>query len=69
VHHLHRKPFAIYHWDTLEDQTVLLADFHERSAAVRFVHSEFAGRIGHEGLDQLEIVGPRGELVQKFRVD
>ena len=64
----HKKAFGIYHWDTFDNETILIAERASLKAAQEFVQRRYAGRIGSDGADQVDIVDRLGNIVEKVSV-
>lgn len=60
--------FKVYHWDTFDDETILLTKKFELAEAVRFVERRYAGRISPSGADRVEIVDTAGNVVKRYSV-
>lgn len=65
---LHKKAFGVYHWDTFDNETILIAERATLKAAQKFVQKRYAGRIGSDGADQVDIVDRDGNIVHKVSV-
>lgn len=65
---LHKKAFGIYHWDTFDNETLLIGEAQTLEAAKAFVQTRYAGRIGPDGADQVDIVDRSGNVVEKVSV-
>lgn len=64
----HKKDFGIYHWDTFDNETILVDEDSTLEGAVDKVMEKYAGRISPNGADQVDIVDKDGNIVSKFRV-
>lgn len=65
---LHKKAYGIYHWDTFDNETLLIGEARTLKAAQDFVQKRYAGRIGSDGADQVDIVDRKGNIVWKASV-
>lgn len=73
----HKKQFGLYHWDTFDNETILItkdwrtlemAEFDTILEADAFVQEQYAGCISDQGADQVDIVDLQGNVVQSYRV-
>ncbi len=64
----HTKEFGVYHWDTFDNETLLIEEFFNLEAAKEFVEEHYDGRISHQGADKVDIVNSRGKLVKQYSV-
>jgi len=65
---LHKRAFGIYHWDTFDNETILIAERTELEKAIEFVQKRYAGRISPDGADRVDIVDRDGNIVWKASV-
>lgn len=65
---LHKRTFGIYHWDTFDNETILIAERSTLEKAIEFVQKRYAGRIDSDGADQVDIVDRGGNIVWKASV-
>jgi len=59
--------YSIHHWDTFDNETSKVTERRTLEEARNFVYARYAGRIGSNGADQVDIVKD-GEVVQSFKV-
>ena len=65
----HKKPFGIYHWDTFDNETLLVGEADTLEEAKKKVKDKYGDRIQPlRGADQVDIVDQAGNIVEKFRV-
>ena len=64
----HKKSFGIYHWDTFDNETLLIAEADTLLEAEEAIKARYAGRLGPHGADQVDIVDKKGNIVRKFSV-
>jgi len=64
----HTKPFGIYHWDTFDNETILIGEVNSLPEANEFVEKRYENRIESSGADQVDIVDYKGNVVKKFSV-
>lgn len=64
----HTKEFGIYHWDTFDNETILIDEAMTLDEATNIVQAIYKGRIRGDGADIVEIVGKYGNIVAKFNV-
>ena len=62
------KAFKIYHWDTFDNETILIDQCDTKKEAEKKVFEKYAGRIGLAGADKVEIVDRQGNIVKSFPV-
>jgi len=69
----HTKVFGIYHWDTFDNETLLIDEADSLEEAENKVQKRYGSgaigpRIRDEGADQVDIVNRQGEIVRVFKV-
>lgn len=64
----HKKAFGVYHWDTFDNETILVAESNTLDGAVKIVKDRYGDRIRSTGADQVDIVDRKGNVVRKFSV-
>jgi hypothetical protein len=64
----HKKPFGVYHWDTFDNNTILIAERCTHDAAIKFIKSTYKKRINLNGADRVDIVDKAGNVVQSYKV-
>lgn len=64
----HKKKFGIYHWDTFDNETILVAEANSLEKAMEIVQKHYGNRIGDNRADQVDIVDKAGNVIQKFSV-
>jgi len=64
----HTKEFGIYHWDTFDNETLLVAEADTRDQAIEKVKERYKGRLRENGADRVDIVDREGNVVEKFSV-
>ena len=65
----HTKEFGIYHWDTFDNETILIDEADSKEEAVEKVKKKYEGRIDEKGgADRVDIVDSSGNIVEKFYV-
>lgn len=62
------KGFGVYHWDTFDNETIMLEEFDELSDAEEYVIEKYKGRISTQGADQVDIVDLKGEIIGRYKV-
>lgn len=60
--------YKVYHWDTFDNETILIDEFDILSDAVDFVNKRYAGRITNSGADRVDIVDQNGDVKDIFHV-
>lgn len=63
---LHKKEFGIYHWDTFDNETILIDEKDTLDEAKEFVQNKYGKRISKQGADKVEIVNLRGTVVEGY---
>lgn len=66
--HQQNKEFGVYHWDTFDNETLLLEQFDTKEQAETWVEKRYGGRIRNSGADQVDIVNSHGIIVRKYSV-
>lgn len=64
----HKKEFGVYHWDTFDNETMLVDDADTLEEAQSIVNEKYKGRIKGHGADRVDIVDKQGNIVAKFNV-
>ena len=64
----HKKEFGVYHWDTFDNEPLLLEEFDTLPAAEDYVAKKYKGRISPQGADQVDIVDLKGDIKTRYRV-
>lgn len=66
----HKKEFGVYHWDTFDNETLLLFETDSRDEADNFIIERYKkqGRISASGADKVEIVNRQGKILEAFNV-
>lgn len=65
---LHKKAFGIYHWDTFDNETLLVGEADSLLEAIGFVLGRYHNRISKKGADRVDIVDSKGNVVEKYNV-
>ncbi len=64
----HKKEFGIYHWDTFDNETMLIDEADTMPEAQTKVNDKYGNRISSDGADRVEIVDSKGSVVAKFQI-
>ncbi len=64
----HTSDFGVYHWDTFDNESVLLDEFPTLVDSIRFVQQRYEGRLNSNGADRVDIVDKNGKIVKQFSV-
>ncbi len=48
--------FQIHHWDTFDNETVLLEEFETLGPAIKWAEERYGDRISEQGADKVDIV-------------
>ncbi len=64
-----KQPFGIYHWDTFDNNTILVGEAKTLERAEEFVKEHYGNRIRSTGADRVDIVQfPGAKVVRKYSV-
>lgn len=64
----HTKQYGVYHWDTFDNETLLVGEADTLEEAEKLVTDRYRDRIRPSGADQVDIVDARGNIVRKYSV-
>ena len=64
----HKKAFGIYHWDTFDNEVILIAQADTLEQADEKVSARYGKRINASGADLVEVVDGQGNVVLRFSV-
>ena len=64
----HKKKFGIYHWDTFDNETILVGEADTLIEAEGFVQKKYGDRIRPTGADQVDIVDSKGNIIKKYPI-
>lgn len=64
----HKKEFGIYHWDTFDNETILVDEADTLEEAKQKVINKYDKRIKKSGADQVDIVDSKGNIVEKYPI-
>lgn len=64
----HKKKFGIYHWDTFDNETLLIDEANTLEKAEKKVEEKYKGRISAQGADKVEIVDKKGTVLKSYGV-
>lgn len=64
----HKKNYGVYHWDTFDNETILIDEADTLPQARKIVKEKYKGRIGAHGADKVDIVDKNGNIVEQFCV-
>lgn len=64
----HKKEFGIYHWDTFDNETFLVDEANTLDEAKKKVADKYKGRIKKTGMDKVDIVDLKGNIVESYFV-
>jgi len=59
----HKKKFGVYHWDTFDNETILVHEADTLEKAKKWAEKYYAGRMGSNGADRVDIVNLKGEVI------
>lgn len=64
----HEKEFGIYHWDTFDNETLLVDEADTLKEAEEKVRDKYKDRIKLSGADKVDIVNKNGDVMKSFSV-
>ena len=64
----HKKAFGIYHWDTFDNETFLVAEADTIEEARDKIQAKYGARISSSGADKDNIDDGRGNVEESFSV-
>lgn len=64
----HKKEFGIYHWDTFDNETLLVGEADTIEKAVKKVKKRYGDRIRNDGADRVDIVDSKGNVKERFNI-
>lgn len=64
----HKKAIGVYHWDTFDNETILLKDCNTLEEAHQFIKEHYGDRIRLTGADRVDIVNRNGTVLERFNV-
>jgi hypothetical protein len=64
----HTKEFGIYHWDTFDNETILIDEADTKDQAIEKVQERYKDRLKPNGADRVDIVDKEGNVVEKYQV-
>ncbi len=64
----HHKAFGIYHWDTFDNETILIKEADLLEEAEEYVKQHYGNRLSANGADRVEIVDKKGKVVSSQSV-
>lgn len=64
----HQKAFGVYHWDTFDNETLLIGQENTLKEAQEFVTKHYGSRLRASGADRVDIVDKKGKVVSRYSV-
>lgn len=64
----HKKKFGVYHWDTFDNETILMHQCNTQEAAEKYVQKHYGERISPNGADRVDIVDKKGAVLRTYTV-
>lgn len=64
----HTKKYGVYHWDTFDNETLLLFESDSMDEIDTYVESHYKGRFAAYGADYVEVVDRSGTIVKRRSV-
>jgi len=62
------KAYGIYYWNTLDNETLFLKEFHDMIVAMKYIEERYQGQLRDNGADKIDIVTKAGNVVKQYRV-
>ena len=63
----HTKEYGVYHWDTFDNETILLNEFDTIEEAEEYIKKKYEGRLNPvQGADKVEIVDQKGKIRRSY---
>jgi hypothetical protein len=62
------KKFAVYHWDTFDNETFLKHEADTLEECEDWVIKHYGERLRESGADRVDIVDDKGDIVKQFNV-
>ena len=63
-----QRPYAVCHWDTFDNETLLVAEADTLPDAEAIVAERYKGRLRSDGADRVDIVDSEGRVVRAYSV-
>jgi hypothetical protein len=64
----HKKAFGVYHWDTFDNETLLVDEADTLEEADAIINERYKGRIAGNGADKVDVVDRDGRIVKQVSV-
>lgn len=64
----HKKEFGVYHWDTFDNEIILIFEDNSLAKTEKFVKERYKDRIKDNGADQVDIVNKQGNIIKKYKI-
>lgn len=64
----HTKEFGVYHWDTFDNETILMDQFDKIDQAIEYIKTKYQNRISVRGADKVDIVNSKGIVVKHYSI-
>lgn len=64
----HKKKYGIYHWDTFDNETLLIGQKDSLPDAEKYVTKKYGDRIKPSGADVVEIVDKKGNVIRRYSI-
>ena len=64
----HTNEYGIYHWDTFDNETILVGEANTLVEAKQKVVNKYGPRLRRDGADRVDIVDLQGNVIEKYRV-
>lgn len=64
----HKKEFGVYHWETFDNNTLLIGEADTISDASNIVEDKYKDRFSTSGADVVEIVDSKGNVRARYPV-
>jgi hypothetical protein len=60
------KAFGVYHWDTFDNETILIGECDTLQEAQQLIHDKYKGRLSAYGADKVDIVDQLGNVIEQY---
>jgi len=64
----HTKCFGVYHWDTFDNETMLIAEFDGFNETMDWIHKHYGTRLHPVGADRVDVVNQEGTVIRSMSV-
>ena len=64
----HTKEFGVYHWDTFDNETLLVGEADTEEEAATLVNDKYGDRVSLHGADRVDIVDSKGNVIDHYSI-